>query len=173
MAKTDKRMVLVAAGLAVAAVLTGGIAFAAFNTTVSSGSVTGAAQSLSPLEVGTPATDYAGEETGLWPGEKHAADIVIPVRNDNEIAVQVSNTSISNAELRFSDDAVQEACGGFLHADSPVSITDGAEYDSVVIPPGGERTIRLLGAVALSGEAGDHCQGAPFVSSWKVKATSF
>jgi hypothetical protein len=172
MGRTDKRMVLVAVGLAVAAVLTGGIAYAAFNTTVSSGSITGSAQSLEPLEVGTPATDYAGEETGLWPGEKHAADIVIPVRNDNEIAVQVSNTSINNAVLRFADDEVQEACGRFLMADSPVSVTDGEEYDTVVIPAGAERTIRLLGAVALSGDAGDRCQGAPFSSSWKVKATA-
>ncbi|GAB7041525.1 MULTISPECIES: hypothetical protein [Catenuloplanes] len=172
MGKTDKRVALVAVGLAVAAVLTAGIAYAAFNTTVSSGSITGSAQSLRPLEVGTPATDYAGEETGLWPGDKHAADIVIPVRNDNEIAVQVSNTSISNAELRFTDDDVQEACGRFLSADAPVSITDGTEYDTVVIPAGADRTIRLLGAVALRGDAGDRCQGAPFTSSWKVKATS-
>jgi hypothetical protein len=172
MGTTDKRMVLVAVGLAVAAVLTGGIAYAAFNTTVSSGSITGSAQSLEPLEVGTPATDYAGGETGLWPGDKHAADIVIPVRNDNEIAVQVSNTSISNAELRFADDGVQEACGRFLVADAPVSVTDGAEFDTVVIPAGAERTLRLLGAVALSGDAGDRCQGAPFTSSWKVKATA-
>lgn len=172
MGKTDKRVALVAVGLAVAAVLTGGIAYAAFNTTVSSGSITGSAQSLRPLAVGTPATDYAGAETGLWPGDKHAADIVIPVRNDNEIAVQVSNTSISNAELRFVDDDVQEACGRFLSADAPVSITDGTEYDRVVIPAGADRTIRLLGAVALRGDAGDRCQGAPFTSSWKVKATS-
>ena len=42
----------------------------------------------------------------------------------------------------------------------------------MVIPAGADRTIRLLGAVTLRGDAGDRCQGAPFTSSWKVKATS-
>jgi hypothetical protein len=159
----NKLRALVATGAAAAILGVAGFAWAAFFEPSVATATDGAAAQMTPLLVESTQTDYEGSQTAMWPN--HPADVVIVVKNENEVPVTV--TSIVNNSL-FSTNGWSSTCGEHIDIDPTIDVEGGLP----TIAAGQSATLRLIDVLVLDNEAANTCQGATFTSAWTVVGTN-
>jgi hypothetical protein len=159
---TRKRLVRTIAVAAVALLVAGAVAYAAW-TVNGSGSGTASATSAVDLTLtaGTPSS-------ALYPGA--SGDVDTTVANSNPFPVHVSAVTLDTTQGNngFSVDAGHSGCNT-----SSLSFTTatngGSGWD---IPANSSTDVDAASAVAMSGAANDSCQGATFTVYLTATAAS-
>ncbi|MDP9798294.1 hypothetical protein J2S43_006806 [Catenuloplanes nepalensis] len=162
MSNAKKRGTTIAVAGAVAAIaIGGGVAWAVFTESTSA---TAAAQAgdLAPLSVvGVPSTDYENDQRALWPG--HPADVIVRVKNNNEIPMEVS--SVANTAVTGTGNTPNN-CAGHIQV-NPINIESGP----ITIGAGQEADVKLLDVITLLENAPNTCQAATFTTTWSITGT--
>ncbi|SDS45713.1 hypothetical protein [Actinoplanes derwentensis] len=169
MSRSKKRLAVIGAGVGTAALVVGGVAFAAFNQiAVASPTGTTSAESFAPLTVsgewlgrpapnGTYPTD--GSNLRLLPGE--AGDVKISLTNPSSNTVQGKVLYIKPVAPTAADDVCNSAF-------EVATYTPGAS-NPVVVKNGLSIVVTLRKAVTLKSSATETCQGKTYPTKFEVK----
>jgi hypothetical protein len=156
----NKLRAITATGAAAAVIGIAGLAWAAFFESTSTSANAASAEMVPLAVVGTPTVDYEGSQTALWPD--HPADVVIVVKNNNEIAVDV--TEVVNTGV-VAVNGTATSCASYVQVSNPIVVQGGLP---TVAGSGGESTLRLVGALTLLDSAPNTCQNGTFSTTWTV-----
>jgi hypothetical protein len=162
MSRTKKRLAVIGSGTAVAAVVIGGVAFAAFNQSAQANVQGAGTETFAPLTVsglwkGRPANDgtYPSDAKLLLPGD--SGDVALTLTNPATNTVQGEVVSIT-------PNALSDDCSGNIQL---ATYTPG---NALVLDHSGTgSTVILKKAVTLKDAADNNCQNKRFAPTYKVQ----
>jgi hypothetical protein len=159
MRKTVKGIVVSTA--AVLGIATVGIGWAYFSQTTNASATGGGSANMSALVQGDASYSYDTPDGKLWPG--HAADVRIPLTNNNAVPVEVKTVTAGSRSGN---------CAALALSATTWSVVDGnnASVADKQIPAGQTYTLVVEDGVALPDTAGNACQNQGFSSSWTITA---
>ncbi len=147
-------------GAAVLGISTVGIGWAYFTETTNAQASGGGTANMSALAVDTPAYVYDSTDNKLWPG--HAADVHIPLKNNNAVPVQIMSVAA---------DSVTSDCSGISQDASSIALWNGStQVTDGIIPNGATYTLVITDGVKMGTGATTACENLGFSTKWNIVA---
>ncbi len=148
-------------GAAVLGISTVGIGWAYFTESTNANASGGGNASMSALVEGTASYVYDTTDNKLWPG--HAADVRIPLTNNNAVAVEVVTVTAGTPT---------SGCGDLTQSATTWAVVDGNgnAVASKQVPSGQTYTLVVTDGVALASAATNACENQGFSTAWTITA---
>lgn len=148
-------------GAAVLGISTVGIGWAYFTESTNASASGGANANMQALAQSDATYVYDTADNKLWPG--HAADVRIPLTNNNPVAVEVMTVTAG---------AVTSNCGDLTPSATTWAVIDGNgnAVANKQVPTGATYTLVITDGVGLDSDATNACEAQGFSTAWTITA---